>query len=72
VLADQIEQFLNGQTWGWDVDDFEHQGIKNPTLKDHWRRSLEIGGHPEDWVRLDEEKKEQLREIIRKLRSTVA
>lgn len=72
VLADQIEQFLNGQTWGWGVDDFEGQSIKDQTLKSCWRRSFEIGGDPEDWVRLDEGKKEELREIVRKLRSHVS
>ena len=71
VLADQIEQFLNGQTWGWGVDDFENQSIKDPMLKGYWRKTFEIGGGPEDWGRLDEDKKEQLREIIRKLRSSV-
>jgi hypothetical protein len=51
------------------VDDFESQSIKNQTLKNYWRRTFEIGGDPEDWVRLDEGKKGELREIVRKLRS---
>jgi hypothetical protein len=31
-------------------------------------RSLEVGGLPEEWVRLDEAKKDALRDIIRSLR----
>jgi hypothetical protein len=70
ALADQIEGFLKGwESAAWDVDDFEHQHISNPQLRASWRKSMEIGGHPEDWARLDEEKKNQLRELVRSLRS---
>ena len=70
TLADQIEGFLTGwESAGWDVDDFEHQRISNPQLRASWLKSMEIGGHPEDWARLDEERKNQLRELARSLRS---
>jgi hypothetical protein len=70
TLADQIESFLNGwESGGWDVDDFEHQHISNPHLRASWRKSMEIGGQPEDWARLDGEKKNQLRELVQSLRN---
>jgi hypothetical protein len=67
-LADQIEGFLNGWQRGWDVDDFEHQRISHPQLRELWHKSMEIGGLPEDWPRLDEQKKNQLREVTQSLR----
>ena len=73
TLADQIEAFVNGwEIAGWDVDDFEHQRISNPQLRAFWLKSMEIGGHPEDWGRLDEEKKNQLRDLVQGLRNWVA
>jgi hypothetical protein len=67
ALADQIERLLTGNCAGWDVDDFEMQGIRDPQLKDLHHRSINVG-LPEEWVKLDEERKNQLREIIRNLR----
>lgn len=67
-LADQIERLLNGSYGGWDVDDFEHQRIRNPQLRDLWQKSMEIGGLPEEWVNRDENVKNHLREIVRRLR----
>ena len=67
ALADQIERLLTGNFAGWDVDDFEMQSIRNRLLKDLHRRSINVG-LPEEWVKLDEERKNQLREIILELR----
>jgi len=68
ALADQIEHLLDGDYYGWDVDDFEMQSIRDPHLQDLHRRSMKIGGLPEEWVRLSEERKNQMREIIAELR----
>lgn len=68
ALADQIENLLNGDYYGWDVDDFEIQSIRDPQLQDLHRRSMKVGGLPEEWVRLSEERKIQMREIIAELR----
>jgi hypothetical protein len=67
ALADQIERLLIGSYAGWDVDDYEMQSIRDPQLRDLQLRSLKVG-LPEEWVNLDEERKNQLREIILELR----
>ena len=67
-LADQIENLLIGHYYGWDIDDFEMQSIRDPQLQQLHRRSMDIGGLPEEWVKLNEAQKDQLREIIRQLR----
>jgi hypothetical protein len=67
-LADEIERLLTGHYGGWDVDNFEHRRIRNPQLKEFWHRSMEIGGLPEEWVRLDEGRKRQMQEVIQSLR----
>jgi hypothetical protein len=68
TLADQIERLLTGNYAGWDVDDFEMQSIRDPQLQDFHRRCMNVGGLPEEWVKLNEEQKNQLREIIAELR----
>jgi hypothetical protein len=68
ALADEIENLLAGTYSGWAVDDFEHRGIRNPTLREYYLRSMSVGGLPETWVRLSDAEKEQMREIIRQLR----
>jgi hypothetical protein len=68
ALADQIEHLLNGAYYGWAVDEFEMQIIRDPQLQDLHRRSIKVGGPPEEWVRLSEEQKNQMREIIAELR----
>jgi len=68
TLADEIETLLTGYYGGYEVDDFEHRRIRDPQLKEFWHRSMEIGGLPEEWVRLDEGRKCQLREVVRSLR----
>jgi hypothetical protein len=71
ALADEIERLLNGKFAGWDVDNFESHRIRDPKLKELWRKSMLAGPHrtPEEWVGLDEEHKDRLREIIRELRA---
>ena len=66
--AADIERLLTGQAHGWDVDEYEHLYPRDPQLREMWKRSLALGGLPEDWVRLDGAKKDALREIIRSLR----
>ena len=69
ALADQIENLLNGDYYGWDVDDFEMQPIRDPKLQDFRRRSMKVGGLPEEWARLSEDRKNRMREIIAELRT---
>jgi hypothetical protein len=68
AVADDIECLLSGNYGGWDVDDYEHLNPRDPETRELWRKSMEIGGLPEGWVRLDEKKKDQLRDIVRNLR----
>jgi hypothetical protein len=71
ALADEIERLLTGHYGGWDVDNFESHRIRDPQLKELWRKSMLAGPHPapEEWVGMDEERKDRLRQIIRELRS---
>jgi hypothetical protein len=71
-VADRAESLLNGPFGGYEVDDYEHLNPKNPQVRDLWHRSLAVGGPPEEWVRLDEAKKNELREIIRNLKQLSA
>ena len=68
ALADQMEVLLTGNTVGWEVDDFEMQGIRDHQLRELHRRSMSVG-LPEEWVKLDEQRKNELREIIAQLRN---
>ncbi len=68
ALADQLEQLLAGHFAGWDVDDFEMQNIRDPHLKELHSRALTVGGVPEEWVKLSEDRKNQLRAIVEELR----
>src|SRR5690242_6140319 len=52
ALADEIERLLMGNYAGWDVDDFEMQSIREPHLWELHRKTLTIGGVPEEWVKL--------------------
>ena len=67
-LADRAERLLSGSSQGYDVDEYEHLNPKDPHLRELWHRSMAVGGPPEEWVRLDEEKKNELRDVIRSLR----
>ena len=58
-----------GNFAGGDVDDFEMQSIRNPHLQELHRRTLTVGGLPEEWVKLSEDRKNQLRKIIEELRA---
>ncbi len=67
-VADRAERLLNGVYGGYDVDDYEHLNPKDSQLRELWERSMAVGGLPEEWVRLNEAKKNEMREIIRDLR----
>jgi hypothetical protein len=68
TVADEIERLLNGDYYGFAVDSFEHWRIRDPKLKELWLKSMRIGGLPEEWVRLEEHKKSQLRKVTQELR----
>jgi hypothetical protein len=67
ALADQVERLLTGNYTGWDVDDFEMQGIRDAQLQNLHRRCMSVG-LPEEWPKLSEEQRNQLRRIIVELR----
>ena len=67
-IADHAERLLNGTAQGWDVDHYEHLNPRSSALKELWQRSLDVGGLPEEWLRLDELRKAQLRQVIAELR----
>ena len=51
------------------IETFEHQRIRDPQLREFWCRSKQVAPAPEEWMLLDEEQKNQLREVIRDLRA---
>jgi hypothetical protein len=63
-VADGAERLLDGTYRGWEVDDYEHLNPHEARLRDLWQATMKIGGLPEEWARLDESKKSELREII--------
>src|SRR4051812_32237949 len=63
ALADEIERLLTGEYSGYAVEDFEYRSIRDPHLKEFRRKSMDVA-RPEDWMRLGEEQKHELREII--------
>jgi hypothetical protein len=70
-IADRAEHLLDGNyaTYGgWAVDDYEHLNPKSEKLKDLWRKTMSIGGLPEEWSRLNEEAKSKVREVIVEIR----
>ena len=70
-VADRAEHLLNGSDGGygrWEVDDYEHLNPKSKQLKDLWRRTMGIGGLPEEWTRLDDEAKAEMLEVIADIR----
>jgi hypothetical protein len=69
ALADEIERLLTGKFSGWDVDDFESRRIRDPQMKELLRSTMAVGSPPQEWVGMDEEKKDRVRDIIRELRS---
>jgi hypothetical protein len=68
-VANRAERLLSGSHGGYDVDDYEHLNPRDPRIRELWHRSMKVGGLPEEWVRLDEAKKNELRNIIQSLRS---
>jgi hypothetical protein len=67
-VADRAEALLNGNSGGWDVDDYEYLNPKPKRLKDLWRKTMIIGGLPEEWTSLDDQRKNELREVIAEIR----
>ena len=67
-VADRAERLLDGGCGGWDVDDYEHLNPKSEQLKDLWRRTMSIGGLPEEWPGLDDETKSRIRDVIAEIR----
>ena len=67
-VADRAERILSGSDGAWDGDDYEHLNPKRPELREAWESTLRIHCSPEEWGRLDEGKKSQLSELIRKMR----
>jgi hypothetical protein len=67
-VAERAERLLDGSCGGWAVDDYEHLNPKNEQLKDLWRRTMSIGGLPEEWTRLDDETKSRMRKVIAEIR----
>jgi hypothetical protein len=67
-VAALAERLLSGSSGQWDVDDYGHINPKDPQVRELWERTMEVGGLPEEWPGLDEEKKNQIRDIIRSLK----
>src|SRR5580704_3432237 len=67
-VADRAERLLDGSYARWDVDDYEHLGAKDEELRNLWRKTMSIGGLPEEWTRLDDETKCKIREVIAEIR----
>lgn len=67
-VAERAERLLSGDYGGYNVDDYEHLNPRDPQLRELWQRSMAVGGLPEEWVRLNEAKRNEVREIIRDLR----
>ena len=71
-VAERAERLLKGTTGTWDVDDYEHLNPHDPRLRALWRRTMEVGGLPEEWPRLDEVQKNQVRNLIDEMRNSAA
>lgn len=67
-VADRAEQLLDGSYTGYAVDDYEHLNPKSGQLKDLWRRTMGIGGLPEEWAGADDGTKSRIREVITEIR----
>ena len=68
-IAGCAEELLEGGGHGFAVDDYEGINPSQGPAYDLWRETFRIGGLPEDWPQLDEWKKEELRQVIAKLRA---
>ena len=67
-MAELAEGILNGASAAWDLDDYEHWNPTDPEVRTLWTRTMTVGGLPEEWVRLEEAQKNELRSIICTLR----
>ena len=67
-IADFAEKLLNGEGYGWDVDDYEHLNPKNRAARDLWAQTMSVGGLPEEWPTRDDLIKDKLRKLISSLR----
>lgn len=66
-LANEIEDLLNGETHGWEVDVFESHYIRNPELQSLRAECYSVGT-PETWSSAPEEDKQKIRDVIGRLR----
>jgi hypothetical protein len=67
-VADRADRLLSGSFGQWDVDNYEHLNPKDPQVRQLWQRTMAVGGLPEEWTRLNEETRNQIRGIIQNLR----
>jgi hypothetical protein len=51
-----------------DVDDSEHLNPKQARPKDRWLKTMNIGGLPWEWAKLDHAEKDPLRSVIQLMR----
>ncbi len=68
AVGDFVERLLNGDIGGYDVDDYEILKPRDAALRDLWRKTMEVGGSPEGWVRLDDERKNELRDLAQQMK----
>lgn len=68
TVGDFVERLLNGEFGGYDVDDYEILKPRDAALRDLWRKTMEVGGSPEEWVRLDDERKNELRGLAQQMK----
>jgi hypothetical protein len=68
AIADHAQRLLDGNSGTWDVDEYENLNPRDNRLCELWRKTLEVGGLPEEWVRLDQSQKEQLQIAINAMR----
>lgn len=66
--ADRAARLLDGSFGGYDVDNYEHLNPKDEQLNDLWQKMMGIGGLPEEWVKLDEAARKNLRKVIEEIR----
>lgn len=67
-VADRADRILAGTYGEYEVDDYEHLSPKSSKLKELWEATLSVHRLPEEWEALDEAKRNELRELIRKIR----
>jgi hypothetical protein len=67
-VGEFAQRLLDGRVAGLDVDDYERLNLKDPILRELWQSTMSIGGLPEEWVELNQDRKNELREIIPKMK----